>query len=295
MPVDEWFTFDSDAALNLHHLLYAEAWSVESAETGQPSRAQPVEGELALRDAPGYGAAIAYYRRELIGQNLLFDDTLQDLARWLIGRGGATPAGWSEVFTPLLDDYRATDWLGHDRHNQRWSTAAGDQLAMLLPEAIDRLQELYRQPLPDPPVLVSTVYVGDRLPAYTSIRPTHITCSTTHPESQSRAAAEVILHEASHELVDGVRASIRARVDITQQGLGQLWHAVLFFITGEIVVRLFAERGVTYTPYLESTGLFDRAWPQFRAPITDAWTGYLDQRWDWDSACDRLAAAVDHQ
>lgn len=296
MPVDEAFVFASDAALNLHHLLYAEAWSVESAETGQPSKAQPVPpGNLRLRDAPGFRHAIAYYRAQLIERHLLFDDTMQALSSWLVGRGGAVPDGWDQVFTPLQAEYEATDWPAHDRHNNRWAAEVSALLDRDLSEAVDRLQQVYCRRLPDPPELVSLVYVGSREGAYTSLHPTHITCSTTDPNGQGLAAAEVLLHEASHTLARDLQESIRARVDMTQPGLRQLWHVALFFITGQVVARLLAERGVAYTPYLESTGLFDQVWPQFRNPVTDAWTGYLDGRWDWDTACHRLAAAVNHQ
>lgn len=296
MPVDATFTFASDAGLNLHHLLYAEAWLAESAETGQRSKAQPTPtGDLALRRAPAFQEAIAYYRAELIERHLLFDDTMQDLSVRLIGRGGAAPAGWNRIFTPLLADYVAADWPDHDRQNNRWSAAVSADLENLMPEAVERLQEVYRRRLPDPPLLVSTVYVGSREGAYTSLHPTHITCSSSDPDTQGLAAAEVLLHEASHALAPDLQKSIRARIDMTRPGAGQLWHAVLFFITGQLVVGLLAERGVAYTPYLESTGLFDRAWPQFRGPVTDAWSGYLEGRWDWDVACDRLAEVVNQQ
>lgn len=205
MAVDDSFAFTSDAALNLHHLLYTEAWSAESAENGQPSKAQPAPDDLALRNASGFSDAIAYYRAELIGGPLLFDDTLQDLSRWLTGRGGAAPAEWDRVFTPLLADYQAGDWPDHDRQNKSWSAAVIAELEKLLPEILEDLQQAYRRSLPDPPVLVSTVYVGDRLPAYTSLHPTHITCSSTHPHSHGLTALEIVLHEASHALVDDLR------------------------------------------------------------------------------------------
>lgn len=292
MPVDDHFAFTSEPALNLHHLLYAEAWAVEASQTGRRSAAQSVGGERTLATAPGYAEAIGYYRSTLINGDLLFDATLESLANHLIGRGGDPPEGWQAVFAPLLAEYQKTDWPNHDQKNRAWTTSVISNLDLLLPEALQRLERLYREPLTDQPIRVSTVYVGGRLPAYTSIHPTHVICSTTHPESQRLAAAEVVLHEASHAMVHGLRESIEARLDTSADGLGQLWHAVLFFVTGEVVARSWAERGVPYVPYVEATGLFDRAWPQFRQPITESWSGYLDGRWDWDSACDRLADAV---
>lgn len=289
MSVDEWFTFTSDAALNLHHLLYAEAWSNESAETGQRSKAQPMRaGDLMLRGAPGFQDAIAYYRAQLIQRHLLFDDTMQGLSSWLVGRGGAVPAEWEQIVRPLLTEYEAADWPDHDRQNNRWAVEVSALVDTDLPGAVDRLQEIYRRPLPDPPEPVSLVYVGSREGAYTSLHPTHITCSTTDPKAQGYPAAEVLLHEASHALARDLQESIRARVDMTHPGVGQLWHVVLFFLTGQVVVQLLAERGVAYTPYLEANGL----WPQFQEPVTEAWIGYLEGRWGWDVACDRLAAVV---
>lgn len=292
MSVDESFTFTSDAALNLHHLLYAEAWSVESAETGQRSKAQPMPaGDLMLRGAPGIQDAIAYYRGQLIQRHLLFDDTMQGLSAWLVGRGGAVPTEWDQAVRPLLAAYEETDWPDHDRQNNRWAAEVTAVLNRDLSDAVDRLQEVYHQPLPDPPEPVSLVYVGSREGAYTALHPTHITCSTTSPKGQGYAAAEVLLHEASHALAGDLRESIRARVDVAQPGVGQLWHVVLFFLTGRVVVELLAERGVAYTPYLEVNGL----WPQLQKPVTEAWIGYLDGRWSWDVACDRLAAIVNQR
>ena len=148
MSVEGSFKFVSDTALNLHHLLYAEASSCESAETGERSKAQPMPaGELSVRAAPGFQEAVAYCRARLISGHLLFDQTLRDLSDQLVGRGGAAPEGWEAVFTPLLADYRSTDWSDHDQHNNRWSHAASVEPAKLFPEAIDRLQQVYRRRL----------------------------------------------------------------------------------------------------------------------------------------------------
>jgi hypothetical protein len=49
---------------------------------------------------------------------------------------------------------------------------------------------------------------------------------------------------------------------------------------------------VTYRPYAHATGLFDAAWPQWRAPLAEAWAGYLDGTAEWDEACDRMIAST---
>ena len=44
--------------------------------------------------------------------------------------------------------------------------------------------------------------------------------------------------------------------------------------------------------YLYTTGLFDRAWPQFRAPIERYVQAYVDGRMTLDDMAANLAAAV---
>jgi hypothetical protein len=71
-----------------------------------------------------------------------------------------------------------------------------------------------------------------------------------------------------------------------------LWHAALFYLTGEVMRQSLNARGVTYEPYAYKTGLFDRAWPQFRAPIERHWRAYIDGRVGRDEAIKEIVAAV---
>jgi hypothetical protein len=116
MPVDGLFSFSSDAGLNLHHLLFAEGWAVEAAESDRRSQAPTAVRDLALRTRPAFDEAVAYYRTQMIERNL-FDDTMRDLSLWLTSRGGSAPAGWDEVFSPVLDEYSTSDWPCHHQHN----------------------------------------------------------------------------------------------------------------------------------------------------------------------------------
>ena len=50
--------------------------------------------------------------------------------------------------------------------------------------------------------------------------------------------------------------------------------------------------GVEYNPYLYSTGLFDRAWPQFRVPVEQHVQAYIDGNITLQQMSANLAAAV---
>lgn len=284
--------FRSDAALNLHNVLYSEAWAQQSAASGRDSGAQAVPGDLALRGVPGYQETVDYYRRELINRDLLFDESMRQLSALLVGRAGSAPAGWDGVFTPLLDHYRDMDWPDHQARNLVWAEQVIAGLTQLLPEVIARLEEVFCLTLPDRPVLVSTVLVGRTGPAYTDVHPTHIICSSSHRKSQGLAAVEVVLHEACHSLAEPLLAALSSRVDPTHPQARELWHVVMFYLVGEVVAEAWARHGVDYQPYLNATGLFERAWPMLREPVRDACSSYLDGTSGWDATWDRLAESL---
>lgn len=282
------FEYVSDLDLNLHHLLYAAAFG------GGPgrARAQALPGEPALSGRPEFARAVTYYRERFADRDLLFDDDLSGLRVALAFGVGAAPAGWADVFEPLREPYAETDWPAHEKINKDWSDALAERWGPLLPEVLTELERVFRQPWPEAPVRVDTVWVGHALPAYTNRRSPHICCMTTHPHQRDWLTVEIVLHEASHLLARPLQLAIRERIDPSQKGLDELWHVVLFVLTGETVRRALAGLGVEHQPYLDATGLFDRAWPQFRRPVTEAWTGYLDGTVDWPAACDSMLAAI---
>jgi hypothetical protein len=67
---------------------------------------------------------------------------------------------------------------------------------------------------------------------------------------------------------------------------------VLFYIAGEVTRQQLAKDGVEYNPYLYSTGLFDRAWPQFRVPVEQHVQAYIDGNITLQQMSANLAAAV---
>jgi hypothetical protein len=80
-------------------------------------------------------------------------------------------------------------------------------------------------------------------------------------------AAEIRFYESSHLLVGPIIEAFAAELLAQGKHSRELWHVALFYLTGEGVRRALASRGIAYEAYLYKTGLVDRAWPQFKAPI----------------------------
>jgi hypothetical protein len=70
-------------------------------------------------------------------------------------------------------------------------------------------------------------------------------------------------------------------------------NAQLFFTAGDATKKTVREIwGEPYQQYLYGSGLFQRAWPQWREPLERAWQPYLDGTTSLEAAASELVAAV---
>jgi hypothetical protein len=67
---------------------------------------------------------------------------------------------------------------------------------------------------------------------------------------------------------------------------------VQFYVTGQVVRDVLAARGISYSPYMYSTGLFDRAWSRYRATVERNWRPYVDGRITVDQAVTGTVAGL---
>jgi hypothetical protein len=67
---------------------------------------------------------------------------------------------------------------------------------------------------------------------------------------------------------------------------------MLFYIAGEVIRQQLAKAGIDCKPYLYATGLFDRTWPQFRAPVETHVQAFIDGKIALEQMATNLAAAV---
>jgi hypothetical protein len=90
----------------------------------------------------------------------------------------------------------------------------------------------------------------------------------------------MLLHEPSHAIVGSTSGAIgddltRASKELGRKPPHNLWHAILFYTSGELTRRALAERGVAdYRPYI--LGMYERGFRGYRQALETHWQAYLD-------------------
>lgn len=122
--------------------------------------------------------------------------------------------------------------------------------------------------------------------------------STFDEHYKGHGGLEMVFHEASHTLIGPRRSPISEALVAAAAELGttphrDLWHVVLFYTTGMTVRNILKEElGVDYEPYIYSSGLFDRAWPELRDAVERYWTPYVEGQQGYEEAAGALLRAL---
>lgn len=280
----------SDVLPNLHHVLYASAWERRRAAGFKGRRnASPLPAQLEAAseaaDAAVWDDAIAFYDTALASEDLLFGENMK-----LIGMAIATgnlrdpviPAELRDRLTVALPVYQRHHWPAHDAANRAWITAVQGLVRRIGAIVVHRLETLLMAGWPTAPVRVDVVWVGSWAGGYTSTEPSHITLSSTDPRGIGTASVEILFHEAAHLMTDHLQRSL--------DGTGDLWHVVQFYLVGTVVKDALRDVGIDYEPYLDATGLLDRAWPTYRTVLETHWQRYADGKAGFDAT---VAATTD--
>ena len=288
--------FYSDELMNLHHTLYAAAWR------GRAQGGRSHSGWCEAPTAPftpeeraAWDDAVRYYDRELASKDLLFGDGMIFIRYALVHTGLDDPAiapGLRAVLRAALPVYRSRFWPEHDRVNRAWIAVVSERMAALAPDVIPRLESLYGTRWFATPERADVVWVGNWAGAYATDGPPHATMSSTHPGMQDQwLAAETVFHEVlAHphpRSPEAARDRARRGPEAASRPLAR--DTVLPDRRGGPCGA--ARRNVVFTP--ASAGMFERAWPQYRQPIADAWGAwYLDGRRTMDEAIAATVAAL---
>lgn len=319
------FEFHSGFWVNLHHFLYLQArltkGSSSSADSGRGA-APANEVPVSLLDFPAeeiraWQNAVAFYAKDLAGRDLLLNGDMETINNRLSElescadlAGKSDPsckAGLQPGLVDALDRaavvYRAHWWAQQDRDNREWIAQVAPMVRQMGVELSGQLADVYQRPWPSGRLRVDVVWYGGPFGAYTSLSPLHVTISSHDIRNQGIYGFEVLFHESSHALSEAVTEAISREFRARDKPIPRdLWHALLFYTTGEIIRRDLAYGMTTtkflqgndrygYQPYAARFGLYSGGWERFRGQLDLYWLPYLDGRVTFDTAIARLAAA----
>jgi hypothetical protein len=315
--------------INLHHFLYLEARlrnaaadPAERESQAQPEYASsPPAGDLTPAEQKAWNAALDAYAKDWSERDLLHNSDMtivnnrlaeiEDCAD-ISGRGSPQcAAGLRADLVAALEEaapaYRAHWWPQQDRENRVWMAAVTPLVRLMGSDLASQLVRVYQHPWPAGRLRVDVVWYAGPEGSYTSLDPSHITIASHDSRNQGLAAFEMLFHEASHSLADGVNEAIARHChDMDKPIPRDLWHALLFYTTGELVRRKVASAPeladeakaggsasqAGYTPYAVRNGLYDHGWNDYDMALERFWQPYLDGTVDFDTAITHIINAL---
>jgi hypothetical protein len=288
--------FHSAFWVNLHHTLYAAAWSKRPDTGGRrlvPPLPSPLDAPLGRGERAAWDSAVAYYDRELANRDLRTGRGMTEIKRALaaddMGADAVGPA-LRAVLEQAAPVYRKHYWTPHDRSNRDWIDSTATLFRSIEREIVTSHERLYGRPWFSAPVRVDVVWAGR---AYTTLNPlTHTTVSPAERSISGWTGLEIVLHELGHELIVPTDRVLSDALGARRENHRDLWHTIQFYLTGAALQRVLAARGIEYAPYMYSTGLFDRAWRRYRPTVEEHWGAFVRGEITQREAIERTVAAL---
>ena len=291
------FVFHSDFVTNVHDALLqaGRARKKSNSELFRTGEEAACFAGLAPSARTAWNLAVDYYT-EVISPKKWSDRQqflirldlarVEELAKERDRRYVGIARSFMEAATPA---YEACRWDTQDVRNRRWIETLVAQLRVHEKAISRRLADLYDKPLGGLPIRVDVVETVNWSGATTWLLDPdggHIVISNVE---HGPVSLEYIFHEASHTLmgrghpVQIAPRQAAGRLDVTLPG--DLWHAVLFYTTGDTVRRVLAEAGEpVYTPMLFAGNIFGR----HHEAMKNGWTAYLEGERDLQAAAEDL-------
>ncbi len=300
------FEFHSGFWINLHHVLYEQARLRAERPTTRTSvrRSNTQENllsseTLSQQERKAWSEAVEIYAKSAAGHDLLFDTAMVLINNRLAEMADtdtATSSGFAPEMVAALERaapvYRAHWWAEDDRANRAWIAGVAPLVERLGAQLARQLAGVYQANWPAENIRVDVGVYAGLFGAYTTLDPLHVTVSSRDPRNQGLAALEVLFHEASHGLAEPVRDAIARECHALDKPIPrELWHALLFYTTGEIVRRSLGPASGTpgeYEPYAYREGLYVRDWQSYERALEQFWRPYLDGRVDFNTAVAHL-------
>lgn len=276
-PADtsKYYNFHINYWFNTHHFLWLEAFmNLEKDST-------LVTEELSKKDREIWNEAVNYYKENLVEKDLRTDDYMDSYKKWVINQEEELqkiPEQFSEHMNKLQQVspvYKKYFWPTHLKSCQK---VLNDNLAIIRAiesDYVDQITTLTRQFWEFEKIRVDLTFVAKadkwniRNRPYTSLFPTHVVMNAMGENAVPGNWIELLFHESAHHLILPnhyfVGGTINDYVEADEvRPPRQLWHAYLFYFTGQVTKQLLNAHGVDYEiTYMERYGVFSRYFPLF--------------------------------
>lgn len=297
---NQLFEFHSGFWINLHHFVYYQALLRNPSNGKLPPNLSDTAAMdiLTAAQRKTWLSAIDYYKNNMINKDLLLDANMVNIKNILEEDENKDklsdtrlPQELATVLNNLSDSYRTFFWKKQNENNQLWISQVQPLINKYKDTLISELGNIYLTPWPKEVIRVDITNYASWSGAYTSIGPNRITISSVDPNNQGVAALEIIFHEASHLLIDKIADDLFkiCRQDNKILPRRDLWHAILFYTTGEIIKKHIK----SYTPYAYQNGLWSRAWPMYIQYLETDWQPYLKGTQQYDTVLLKLVRDVE--
>ncbi len=166
-------------------------------------------------------------------------------------------------------------------------------------ELSQRLAEIYQARWPKERIRVDVSAFANYAGAYTTLDPLRVLISSTDPRNQGNSALEVLFHEASNGIAVPVQLAINRECRQRDKAIPRdLWHALVFYTTGEIIKPVVTaenangDGGGEYMPYAFRERLYQRGWDDYLKLLERFWQPYLDGKATFDDAIAHIVSAL---
>jgi hypothetical protein len=323
------FELHSGFWINLHHTLYHEARQRTAASPREATAdkgsapatktAPAAKVPLTAAEQKAWDEAVAYYAANYANKDLLFTTELIELKDQLgdfedcdelSGRkrkfcDAGLPPRLTQVLEAAAPVYRAHFWPEHDQANRRWILRVAPLVREQGVGLSERLADIYQTRWPHKKIRVDVVAYANWAGAYTTVDPLRVTISSLDQRNQGAQALEVLFHEGSHGIAEAVQTAIIRECRQRDKPIPRdLWHALVFYTTGEVIRTVLAGYSATqgdkggsvpgngYTAYAVREGLYQRGWKNYLDLLQRFWQPYLDGKASFDDAIARMVSAL---
>ena len=297
------FDLHSNFWVNLHQVLFHEAWLRAGKPNRQLQRTPPLSAAgMSKQDEADWNAALSFYAAHFGTRQQHGDDELiqinDDLAEQPDNAAHLNPTGLppelAAVLQPAAVIYRKYWWPAHNESNANWIASQKERVQNLGPKLATAMTRDLQQHWPAAPIRVDVCYYVVALGYAFTTLPPHTTFSSSDPSNQDLSGFELLFHEASHTFAETMINVLSAEGRTQNKNVGDLWHSVLFYTSGMELRRLLpGPEQASFTPYAYRYGVYTGGnWPKYRRVLETDWQSYLDGKIDFADAIHSIVAGL---